>query len=113
MANSLQELNTSQALEEWAVQIKECRNSGLTVREWCKSKGINTHKFYYWQKKLFITLSGQKTTEFAELPLPENPQYPCSQEVIAKITINGIAVEVFGNASHTQIAMLLTALKQC
>lgn len=113
MENSLQQLNATQALEEWAYKIKECRNSGITVKEWCKLQGIQTQKFYYWQKKLFMTLSANKTTEFAELPLHANSQDPCPQEVIAKITINGITAEVFGNASQTQIAMLLTALKQC
>lgn len=113
MENSLQQLNATQALEEWAYKIKECRNSGITVKEWCKLQGIQTQKFYYWQKKLFTTLSANKTTEFAELTLPVNHQVPCSKEVIAKITINDITVEVFGNVSQTQIAMLLTALKQC
>lgn len=113
MENSLQEFNSAKALEEWAFKIKACRNSGLTVREWCANQGIKPQKFYYWQKKLFTELSPQQTTEFAELPMPVATKLSCSKEAIAKISINGFSVEVLNTANRDQLVTLLTALKQC
>lgn len=81
MENSLQALNASQALEEWSFKIKECRNSGLTVLDWCKSQGIKPQRFYYWQKKIFTLLSPQQTAEFAELPLPVTSESKCSNDI--------------------------------
>lgn len=113
MENSLQALNASQALEEWSFKIKECRNSGLTVLDWCKSQGIKPQRFYYWQKKIFTLLSPQQTAEFAELPLPVTSESKCSNDTVARITVNGLTIEISGNATKEHIATLIAALKQC
>ncbi|MDU5723925.1 MAG: hypothetical protein E6Z86_17575 [Clostridium butyricum] len=39
-------------LMKWAAIIKECRNSGMTVRAWCHENNINENKFYYWQRRV-------------------------------------------------------------
>lgn len=31
---------------EWAEQIAECQNSGMSVREWCQSKGLSYNTYY-------------------------------------------------------------------
>jgi len=33
-------------LQNWAVQINECRQSGLSVRQWCGENGINMKTYY-------------------------------------------------------------------
>ena len=114
MDNSLQNLNTSQSLKEWALKIKECRSSGLTVRQWCRNEGIRTQRFYYWQKKLFMLLSPQQHTEFAELPSSSHIQEPSTgTNAFAKISVGSLSVELYANAAQGQIAALLSALKQC
>ena len=35
MEQSLQRLNANQRVEIWGQRIAACRNSGMTVREWC------------------------------------------------------------------------------
>ena len=32
--------------QEWAEQIRACRQSGKTVRQWCNEQGINPKTFY-------------------------------------------------------------------
>lgn len=39
-------------LQEWAVKISECQNSGQTVVEWCKQHSIDTRRYYYWLSQL-------------------------------------------------------------
>ena len=56
MENSFQELNTAQALEEWAYKINEYHNKEITIKEWCKLQDIQTEKFYYQQKNFSVGL---------------------------------------------------------
>ena len=37
---------------QWAAVIQECKDSGLTNKEYCIQHGLSEKSFYYWQKKL-------------------------------------------------------------
>ena len=37
--------------QHWMSVIKQCRESGLTIRAWCKEQGVNEKGYYYWQRK--------------------------------------------------------------
>ncbi len=39
-------------LAQWAGIIKEQKQSGLTVKDWCDQNGITKDAYYYWQQKL-------------------------------------------------------------
>jgi hypothetical protein len=76
-------------LQEWAVQIQECQDSGLSVREWCAANKVG-YKNYYRRRKvvqeylldsvdgsetLMLTKSSINQSEiqspiFASIPLP-------------------------------------------
>lgn len=71
-------------LQEWAKRVKECRSSGLSVKEWCKENNVAMSTFYTWQKKVFNAVSNQVqqtpvnfSPVFAEIPkeLPEKVSY--------------------------------------
>lgn len=36
----------------WANAIRECRESGLSNREFCIQNGISVNSYYYWLRKL-------------------------------------------------------------
>ena len=38
--------------QQWALVIKECANSGLTSKEYCRQHGISEKSYYYWLRKL-------------------------------------------------------------
>ena len=48
----VQELKRQLRLQEWAEQIKVCKQSGLTVREWCKENGIYIKTYYDRMKRV-------------------------------------------------------------
>ena len=93
MSTDLQTLNTNQALQEWSARIKECRNSGMTVRNWCSEQGIRTQTFYYWQKKLFNMFANQNHPEFAEISMPAE-KYVSEISAVAKVRV------CFQHSSH-------------
>ena len=65
---SIRGVNEANRLEEWAVLVRECRNSGLNVVTWCEQKGITTNQFYKWQRKVFDALMAQQEQMIPALP---------------------------------------------
>lgn len=63
-------------MAEWRIRISECRNSGQTVKSWCKKNGVSTQNFYRWQKIIWesettgkgITTVSNGNVQFAEIP---------------------------------------------
>ena len=53
MEQSLQKFNAKQNLLKWSERIASCRNSGMSVREWCKVNGIPPSTYYNQQRKVF------------------------------------------------------------
>ena len=39
-------------VQNWAMVIQECNNSGLSNREFCRQRGISEKTYYYWLRKL-------------------------------------------------------------
>lgn len=39
-------------LQGWAAQIKECKQSGQTVKQWCKENGISLKTYYNHLKRV-------------------------------------------------------------
>ena len=60
MSTELQQLNGQNKVALWAERISECRNSGLSVKTWCKEKGVCEQTYYKWQKKIFAMAQAQQ-----------------------------------------------------
>jgi len=43
---------TELRLNQWAVALRERKESGLSVRRWCMENAVNEKTYYYWQRKL-------------------------------------------------------------
>ena len=59
----------------WRERVRECRNSGLRIYEWCKQNGLNDKTYYKWQREIWdrenekreIGLSKQEEMQFSEV----------------------------------------------
>lgn len=72
---SIKESTQEYRLSQWLPIIKECRNSGMHVKTWCKKNDIDPQRFYYWQRKIrAAALNTLPTTtaqpSFVELTVP-------------------------------------------
>ena len=38
--------------QQWTQIIRECQNSGLSNKEYCRQHGISEKTYYYWLRKL-------------------------------------------------------------
>ena len=62
----------------WRKAIKKWRNSGLSIRQFCKDQGLSKPSFYYWRKKLTKTEATEvdrqkdnKPSAFIEVSIPD------------------------------------------
>ena len=65
----LSKISQEVRLHEWAAVIKEARESGLSVRQWCKTNNVTEQQYYYWLKKIRKNITDQMPFEE---PQPEN-----------------------------------------
>ena len=49
---NVQEVRDHVRIQEWVELIKERSASGMTIRDWCESKGLSENQYYYWLRKI-------------------------------------------------------------
>ena len=90
-------------LSHWAGIIRERGESGLTIRAYCDSIGIQENSYYYWLRKLREAASnelseivgdrtGSSLPVFAEVKLGEGPVLPTA----GSIAQNHVCIETGG-----------------
>ena len=113
MEQSLQVVSRQERLDHWTRIIMSCRSSGMTVRSWCQENNISEKTYYYWQKRLFNTLSKQQQTlqpTFAELT-------PVSKANTGKIAVtvrlSRAEADIHTGADAALVEAVLRVLKSC
>ena len=66
---SLQRANQQHRLVEWNRRVDACRNSGLSVGQWCRENGVTVSTYFSWQEKVFQALKEVQEVTFAEVPI--------------------------------------------
>lgn len=94
-------------LAQWLPIIKECRASGMSVRDWCKAHDINEQQFYYRQRQLRKVATKslptvQTSSKFVALPIPN--QSVTTTPII--IRIGQLTIEI----THSSQTELLTSI---
>ena len=52
MGMNIQKITAEYRLSKWTQVIQEQKNSGQTIKDFCREKGISRHAYFYWQRKL-------------------------------------------------------------
>lgn len=94
---------TEYRMKEWREKIKEFRASGMTVKAWCETNGINIKTYYYWLRKIRVEIC-EKTETQAIIPVQIH-----SRETAAAVTVNlgNISVNISDGTSAETIAAVL------
>jgi transposase-like protein len=103
---------------QWAETVKECRNSGQTIRDWCIDNDVSEKSFYYWQRKFreqACQVLEQNTSRtslalplFAEVSL-EKEEKPKSSA--ATIRVGEMTAEIHNGADPATIETVIRTLK--
>jgi hypothetical protein len=93
-------------MEEWAQQIRTCRESGSSVAGWCRENGINPKTYYYRLRKL-----REKACEQIPVPVSSFPERPGCNIIIRHE--DGLTVEISDGISAETIGALIRAMRCC
>lgn len=110
-------------LNQWTQIIRECRNSGQTVKVWCAEHDIDPKKYYYWlsQVRKAATQALPPTTadsaivpihlSKSELAITTPSQKDCSNAVVATISVGNISIQLSNQASPDFILNVMKAMQ--
>lgn len=108
MSRDLQVMNGQNKLALWAERVSACRNSGLSVKAWCRENGVNEQTYYKWQKKLFTVAQAQQESRFAEV----TPVH-ASGNIAVTVRISGAEADIHSCADAATVETVLRILKSC
>lgn len=110
-------------LNQWNQIIRECRNSGQTVKVWCAEHDINPKKYYYWlsQVRKAATQALPSTTADSvivpihlpksELAITTPSQIDRPNDVVATISVGNIIIQLSNQASPDFILNVMKAMQ--
>lgn len=103
---------------QWQKVIKDQSESGLSIREWCRSNDVSHGKFYYWQRVIreealikagTLAVTGQ--AQFVEIKssVVESPK-PNHEGICAVLRSNGNEIEILNGADPNTLEAILNIL---
>ena len=110
MNSGLQAYNEQNKLAQWVQIVSQCRDSGLSVRQWCQEHGVNISSYYKWQRKVYAMAQAQQEIQFAEVT-PE--QTVRSAGIAATVRIAGAEADIHNSADAATVETVLRVLKLC
>ena len=108
MAKELQKLNQENTLALWAERITACRNSDLSVTQWCKENNVCVQTYYRWQKKLSTMAQTQQESRFAEIT-----PVSFSGNIAVTLRMAGMEAAIHNGADPATITTVLQVIKSC
>lgn len=108
MAKDLQAMNQENTVALWTERISACRNSELSVAQWCKGNGICVQTYYRWQRKLFTMAQARQESRFTEVT-----PVRASGNISVTVRISGAEAEIHSGADADTVETVLRILKSC
>ena len=109
MEIGLQTVNQQRKLSEWAERVSACRNSGLTVKAWCRENGVSEQTYYKWQRRLYELAQHPQETRFAEV----TPQALNRSGIAVTVQLGGVELAIHNGADAATVEAVLRAVKSC
>ena len=100
-------------MDQWAGIIEERRESGLSIREFCRQRELREGAYYYWLRKLRSTITENARPTFVELSETDRGRTEeAVLEDIMRIEYRGIKIELPDSANMNGVPELLSAIKR-
>jgi transposase-like protein len=94
--------------DQWRALIAEHERSGMSVRRFCKERGIAEHLFFYWRKRLRID---QQSVRFALVERGAAPAVPTGKAELELVLTSGERLRIGTGVDATTLRMVLEALR--
>ena len=106
----ISEVKQEYQLQEWSGMLREQKESGLSVREWCQERGLAEHIYYYRLRKLrqaaCTVLEQAQPLQLAEVPLAPKLEEPHAK---LRLTTKAGTLEIM-DANHSVLDQVLQAM---
>ena len=90
--------------------MAQCRDSGLSVRQWCQEHGVNISSYYKWQRKVYAAAKARQESRFVEV----TPTQPVAVSGVAvTVRIAGAELGIHNGADAATVEAVLRAVKSC
>ena len=100
---------------QWMSIVKECHDSRMSVRAWCKEQGVNEKSFYYWQQKFrkaaCSELEKNQETGIAPINWTKLATAVQTPEATLSVEINGCRVIVSNATAPELLTKVCSVLK--
>ena len=115
----VQKISQNVRLQEWMARIKESKESGLSINEWCRQNNIQTGSYYYWLNKIrnLACECAQESNEMSLVKVAIESQLPApvenkieSSDTVAVLVKNGVRIELTNSISKDLLKMILDTL---
>ena len=109
-------------LEHWTMMLKEQKNSGLSVKDWCSQNSITKDQYFYWKRKVKESLLESALPEIVPVVLP-SPTSGCTTcttcatpnitdtGFLARITIQDVSIELGSGATEHLVSGIIKAVR--
>jgi transposase-like protein len=95
-------------LQSWTETIRECRESGLTNKEFCTQRGISEKTYYYWLRKVREAAAEAAGPQLVRLD--ESEEIPKQPRI--EIRYGEAELKLPEDVDLKAVAILLNALRQ-
>ena len=110
MNSGLRVYNEQNKLAHWAQTVAQCRDSGMSVRQWCQEHGVNVSSYYKWQRKVYAATKAQQESHFVDVT---PAQSVAVGSVAVTVRIAGAKAEIRNGADAATVEVVLRVLKSC
>ena len=106
-------------LQNWALEIQDCRSSGLSVAKWCEQRGITKTTYYRWEREVLACpgnsreVPTQEQVAFVELPAPAPVCCETVTERSATLRIGNGSLDIYQKLSPNLLRTMIEALRSC
>ena len=110
------ELKHQAKMQEWGLEIQDCRSSGLSVREWCRQRGVTPTTYYRWEREVLSGIrrkdgAERSGTAFVELPAPQMLRNV--SERTATLNIGSSSIDLYQEIDPQLLRTLVELLRTC
>jgi hypothetical protein len=93
---------------EWRERIAEQEHSGMSVKGFCKERGIAEHRFYYWRKRL---QNMQEPMRFALIDRRTTQPEPGRPVGLELVLVSGARLRISTGVDAATLRTVLEALR--
>lgn len=94
--------------DQWRERIAEHERSGMSVRTFCKERGIADHLFFYWRKRL---RNPQQPVRFALVEKEAVRQVPATEAALELVLGTGERLRIGTGVDGSTLRTVLEALR--